>query len=120
MKKESIKPKLPIIFLLIHTLIVWYLLVCWVFNWLALTIEKGRVNDTSTDGEGQPQLPNRLKQLSHDSNLQEKKSGQEVETVSVNNVSVCDSRWRVQLNPFVHTALSLGLERSDAKAYLAY
>lgn len=34
--------------------------------WLALTIEKGRVQNTPTDGQGQPQLPNVLKQLCHD------------------------------------------------------
>ncbi|KAG7220647.1 hypothetical protein INR49_017901 [Caranx melampygus] len=30
----------------------------------------GRVHNTSTDGEGQPQLPNGLEQLGHDSDLQ--------------------------------------------------
>lgn len=31
----------------------------WIF--LGLTVEKGWVHDTSTDGEGKPQLPNGLK-----------------------------------------------------------
>lgn len=35
----------------------------------APTVEKSGVHNTSTDGKGQPQLPNGLKQLGHDSNL---------------------------------------------------
>lgn len=34
-----------------------------------LTIVKGRVHYTPTDGKGQTQLSNGLKQLGHDSNL---------------------------------------------------
>lgn len=33
------------------------------------TVEKGRVDDTSTYGQGQSQLPNGLKEFRHDSNL---------------------------------------------------
>lgn len=40
-----------------------------VSNWPEPTIEKRRVHNTSTNGEGQSQLPNRLKQLSHSGNL---------------------------------------------------
>lgn len=38
-------------------------------DWVAPTVEKGRVDNASANGKSQPQLSNRLKQFSHDSNL---------------------------------------------------